>query len=290
MSLEINKVHLMNNIDGMKKMDAESVDLVVTSPPYDNLRSYNDSSSWNMDVFYQVADEMIRVLKPGGVICWNVADAVVPFHGKKKQDGTSKSGSSFRQCIYMQDKGLNFHDNLIYAKHGPRFPSGKNSLRYSNVYEYVFVMSKGRPNTVNLLKDKPNKTGGTVGTKGGGGGRDAKTGEIIKNDKNRKFQTQEFGIRFNIWTISNVFGTTGQTDRRAYGHPALMPNGLAGDCIQSYSQEGDLVLDPFMSSGTTARQAFTLGRDYIGFEIDETYHKLCEEINSDHMNQGRLPL
>lgn len=280
----------MNNIDGMKKMDAESVDLVVTSPPYDNLREYNDSSSWNMDVFYQVADEMIRVLKPGGIICWNVADAIVPFHGKKKGTGTSKSGSSFRQCIYMQDKGLNFHDNLIYAKHGPRFASNDKSTRYSNVYEYVFVMSKGAPNYVSLLKDRPNKTAGTASVRGGGGGLRTKDGSLTTNDptKAKKKITPEFGIRFNIWTISNVFGTTGQTDRRAYEHPALMPNGLAADCIKSYSQEGDLVLDPFMGSGTTARQAYLLERDYIGFEIDPTYHKLCEEINGDFMNQGRL--
>lgn len=269
-------------------MESESVDLVVTSPPYDNLRSYNDSSSWSFDVFKEVADEMIRLLKPGGVICWNVADAVVPFHGSKKEDGASKSGSSFRQCIYMQDQGLNFHDNLIYAKHGPRFPSGKHSLRYSNVYEYVFVMSKGRPNTVNLLCDKPNKTTGNTGTKGGGGGRDAKTGEIIKNDKSRKVTTQDLGIRFNIWTISNVFGTTGQTDRRAYEHPALMPNGLAADCIKSYSKEGDLVLDPFMGSGTTARMAYRQNRNFIGFEIDPTYHKLCETITDDTVEEVEI--
>ena len=279
--LETNKVHHMSCIDGMKEMDAESVNLVVTSPPYDQLRAYNDSSSWTFEVFTQVADQIIRVLKPGGVICWNVADAVMEVH---KGQGTSKSGTSFRQCLYFQDNGLNFHDNLIYAKHGPRFASNDKSTRYSNVYEYVFVMSKGTPEHCHLLKDRPNKTAGLTGTRGGGGGRNAKTGEIIKNDKSKKRTTPELGIRFNIWTISNVFGTTGQSDRRAYEHPALMPNGLAGDCIRSYSNEGDLVLDPFMGSGTTARQAYSLDRNYIGFEIDDTYHKLCEDINGDLMN------
>jgi len=292
MSLETNKVHLMSNIDGMKQMDAESVDLVVTSPPYDQLRSYNDSSAWNFETFKQVADELIRVLKPGGTICWNVADAVVQYHDKKQ--GTSKSGTSFRQCLYFQENGLNFHDNLIYAKHGPRFASSHKSTRYSNVYEYVFVMTKGTPKNVTLIADRPNKTAGQSGVSGGGRSVDGKIIKTKKNEdgtsKKRKDPVPQFGIRFNIWTISNVFGTTGQSDRRAYEHPALMPNGLANDCIRSYSNEGDLVLDPFMGSGTTARQAFNLDRDYIGFEIDETYHKLCEDINSDHMNTGRLPL
>ena len=277
MSLEINKVHLMSNIDGMAAMDAESVDLVVTSPPYDNLRSYNDSSSWNFEMFKQVADGCMRVLKPGGVIAWNVADAVVQdMHGKKS--GSSKTGTSFRQAIYFQDGGLNFHDELVYQKHAPRFASGKNSLRYSDVTEYVFIMSKGRPSTINLIKDKPNKGAGKTFKRDGGrnvdgsrnrAGADAKIGVI-----------HEFGVRENIWRYVTSFGA-GQNDKRAYEHPALMPMNLALDLIKSYSNEGSLVLDPFMGSGTTARMAHSVGRDYIGFEIDPTYHQLCETITSD---------
>ena len=274
--LEINKVHLMSNIDGMKEMEPESVDLVVTSPPYDNLRTYNDSSSWTFDVFREVADGLIRVLKPGGVIAWNVADAVVQdIHGKKT--GPSKTGTSFRQAIYFQDNGLNFHDELIYQKHAPRFAAGKNSLRYSDVTEYVFIMSKGRPNIINLIKDKPNKGAGKVFKKDGGR---AASGERIKGDGVKTGVIHEFGVRENIWRYVTSFGA-GQTDRRAYEHPALMPMGLALDLIKSYSEEGSLVLDPFMGSGTTARMAHSVGRNYIGFEIDETYHKLCETITSE---------
>lgn len=285
--LDINKVHLMSNIDGMAQLDAESVDLVVTSPPYDNLREYNNSSTWNFETFKQVADGLIRVLKPGGVICWNVADAVVNLHGKKKEDGTSKTGTSFRQCLYFMDNGLNFHDNIVYRKHAPRFASGSKSLRYSDVTEYCFILSKGRPNTINLIMDKPNKGAGKVFKRDGGrntdgtrnrAGEDAKTGVI-----------HEFGVRENIWQYVTSFGA-GQTDKRAYEHPALMPMNLASDLIKSYSNEGDLVLDPFMGSGTTARMAHRDDRNYIGFEIDETYHKLCETITGDFENVGKLPL
>ena len=270
----------MSNIDGMAQMDAESVDLVVTSPPYDNLRTYNDSSSWDFETFKQVADGLMRVLKPGGVIAWNVADAVIPdYHDKNS--GPSKTGTSFRQSLYFQDNRLNFHDELIYHKHAPRFASGVNSLRYSDVTEYVFIMSKGRPNAINLLRDKPNKGAGKVFKKDGGR---AATGERIKGDGTKTGVIHDFGVRENIWFYVTSFGA-GQTDKRAYEHPALMPMNLAGDLIRSYSNEGDLVLDPFMGSGTTARQAFKLDRQYIGFEIDPTYHQLCETITTEAVEE-----
>ena len=277
MTLDINKVHLMSNIDGMHEMEPESVDLVVTSPPYDNLRTYNDSSSWDFETFKQVADGLIRVLKPGGVIAWNVADAVIAdYHGKKS--GPSKTGTSFRQAIYFQDNGLNFHDELVYRKHAPRFASGKNSLRYSDVTEYVFIMSKGRPSTINLLRDKPNKGAGKVFKRDGGRNKDGSRNRA--DEKSGTGVIHEFGVRENIWYYVTSFGA-GQTDKRAYEHPALMPMNLALDLIKSYTIEGDLVLDPFMGSGTTARMAHSIDRNYIGFEIDPTYHQLCETITKD---------
>ena len=278
MSLEINKVHLMSNIDGCDQLDEESVDLVVTSPPYDNLRSYNDSSEWNFETFKKVADGLIKVLKPGGVIAWNVADAMVEIH-KRKGDlkGTSHSGTSFRQCLYFMDQGLNFHDNLLYVKPAARFAAGAKSLRHSNVYEYCFILSKGRPKAINLIVDKPNKGAGKYYVKGGGRSVD---GERIGRSKDKaKYLTPEFGVRTNLWTYTNT-----HSDKEAYEHPALMPPGLALDLIKTYSNPGDLVLDPFMGSGTTARQAYSVDRNWIGFEIDPTYHQLCVNLNSKVMN------
>lgn len=282
--LDINKVHLMSNIDGMAQLDAESVDLVVTSPPYDNLREYNNSSSWDFETFKLVAAGLVRALKPGGVICWNVGDAVISDMMGKKM-GPSKSGTSFKQCLYFMELGLNFHDNLLYEKHAARFASGKNSLRYTDIYEYVFVLSKGRPSTINLIRDRPNKGAGKVFKKDGGRGKD---GQRIKGDGVKTSVIADFGVRHNIWRYVTSFGS-GQTNKKAYEHPALMPQTLVADLIKSYSNEGDLVLDPFMGSGTTARMAYDQDRDYVGFEIDPTFHKLCEEINEEEMNKGRLP-
>ena len=276
--LDVNKVHLMSNIDGMKLMDEDCVDLVVTSPPYDNLREYNESSFWNWDTFTQVADGLIRTLKPGGIICWNVADAIVPLHGKKKENGTSRTGTSFKQCLYFMENGLNLHDHIIYEKPAARFGASAKGNRYSDVYEYVFILTKGRPAHVKVIADKPNKGFGTYFTKDGGRGKD---GQRNRDAAKTKIAVKEFGVRHNIWRINNA---APPDDKRAYDHPALMPQLLASDLIQSYSFEDDLVLDPFMGSGTTARMAFKQNRNYIGFEVDPTYHSLCETINNDTMN------
>ena len=268
----------MSNIDGMNFMTPECVDLVVTSPPYDNLREYNESSFWNWETFTQVADRLIRVLKPGGIICWNVADAIVPLHGKKKENGTSRTGTSFKQCLYFMENGLNLHDHIIYEKPAARFGASAKGNRYSDVYEYVFILTKGRPAHVQVIADKPNKGFGTYFTKDGGRGKD---GQRNRDEAKTKIAVKEFGVRHNIWRINNA---APPDDKRAYDHPALMPQLLASDLIQSYSFEDDLVLDPFMGSGTTARMAYKQNRNYIGFEVDPTYHALCETINNDTMN------
>jgi DNA modification methylase len=278
--LDINKTHLMSNIEGMNLMEPESVDLVVTSPPYDGLRDYNESSTWNFDIFQEVANGIIRVLKPGGICCWNVGDAIVPLHGKKKENGTSRTGSSFRQCLYFMDQGLNFHDHIIYEKPAARFGASATGMRYSDVFEYVFILTKGRPAHYKVIADKPNKGFGTYFTKDGGRRKD---GSRNRDPERKKIAVKEFGVRHNIWRINNA---APHDDKRAYEHPALMPPVLAGDLIRSYSFEDDLVLDPFMGSGTTAREAFKQNRNYIGFEIDETYYNLCQDINSEFMGNN----
>ena len=270
----------MSNIDGMSLMDPESVDLVVTSPPYDNLRDYNDSSSWNFETFQKVADGIIRVLKPGGICCWNVGDAIVPLHGKKKEDGTSRTGTSFRQCLYFMDQGLNFHDHIIYEKPAARFGASAQGSRYSDVFEYVFILTKGRPEHLKVIADKPNKGFGTTFTKDGGRSKD---GSRNRDEAKTQIAVKEFGVRHNIWRINNSFGS--QTSKRAHEHPALMPVELAYDLVKSYSFEGDLVMDPFMGSGTTARCAYQQDRNFIGFEIDPTYHELCVSITNEEIER-----
>ena len=263
MKLSLNDTHHMNCIDGMQLMDAESVDLVVTSPPYDDLRTYNDSSKWDHNVFKQVADEITRVLKPGGVIMWNVNDATVKG---------SETGSSFRQCLYFMDAhGLRLHDTMIYEKTGTAFASGPNSVRYTQIFEYCFILSKGKPKTINLIQDKKNKWAGYTSF---GNAKTRKKDGTMHDPGRKSNEIREWGVRTNIWKIKNS-GGFGQSCKASYKHPATMPEELARGHVITWSNENDLILDPFMGAGTTAQVCLEENRNFIGFEIDDTYHQMC---------------
>ena len=265
MKLSLDDTYLMSCIDGMQLMDEESVDLVVTSPPYDDLRTYNDSSKWDHNVFMQVADNLTRVLKQGGVIMWNVNDATIKG---------SESGSSFRQCLYFMDKcGLRLHDTMIYEKTGTAFASGPKSVRYTQIFEYCFILSKGKPKTINLIQDKKNAWAGYTSF----GNAKTRKKDGTMHDPNRKSNViREYGVRTNIWKIKNS-GGFGQSSKASYKHPATMPEELARGHIQTWSNPNYLVLDPFMGAGTTAQVALEEKRHFIGFEIDEMYHGMCVE-------------
>ena len=261
--LDIDTTHLMSCVDGMQLMDAESVDLCITSPPYDDLRTYNDSSKWDFNVFKDVAAGLARVLKPGGVIMWNVNDATVKG---------SETGSSFRQCLHFMDAhGFRLHDTMIYEKTGTAFASGPKSVRYTQIFEYCFILSKGKPKTTNLIQDKKNKWAGY--TSFGNAVTRKKDGTF--NDPGKKSNPiREYGVRTNIWKIKNS-GGFGQSSKASYKHPATMPEELARGHIQTWSNKGDLIIDPFMGAGTTAQMCIEEGRNFVGFEIDPTYHEMC---------------
>jgi len=237
----LDAVHCMDNCKGMMMLPDECVDLVVTSPPYDDLRTYG-GHSWD---FYGVAWNLARVLKPGAVIVWNVAD--------QTKDG-SETGTSMRQALHFQSLGLNLHDTMIYQVAGTG-AKGSN-LAYWQEWEYCFVLSKGKPKAWN-----PIKTGKTTTT---GGERRKNTGEV----KQQRDRQENEGRPGNIWRYA-----VGQDST---GHPAPFPYKMAADHIVSWSNKGDIVLDPFMGSGTTAKAAQELGRHYIGFEINPEYVEICQ--------------
>ena len=260
--LEVNKTYHVNCIAGMQQLDDECIDLVVTSPPYDDLRTYNDNTKWDINVFYSVAAQLNRVLKPGGVIMWNVNDATIKW---------SESGSSFRQALHFMELGLRLHDTMIYEKTGTAFASGVNSVRYTQQFEYCFVLSKGKPKTVNLLCDKKNKW---AGHKSWGNAQTRKKDGSIHDPGKKSKEIKEWGVRTNIWKIKNS-GGFGQSSKTSYKHPATMPEELARGHIHTWSNEGDLILDPFMGSGTSAQICLEMLRNFIGFEIDDEYYNMC---------------
>lgn len=226
-----------------------SIHLVVTSPPYDNLRTYQ-SCTWD---FPKLAEQLHRVLVPGGVVCWIVGDAVV--------DG-SETLSAFRQAIHFKDVcGLRIHDTMIYEKRNFSHP---DRTRYHQIFEFMFVLSKGRPRCFNPIRDKKNLTAGCVGNLGVNTFTERDGSKSVRAKK----VTAEFGMRHNVWKGN----TRGQEDMcKVLTHPAMMPRWVARDHITSWSNPGDTVLDPFAGSFTTIQEAVKLGRHAIGFDICEDY-------------------
>lgn len=253
-------------LERMREIPDGSVDMVMTSPPYDDLRSYNDGEMWTWDVFVGVAQECARLLKPGGTIVWNVGDATV---------NGSETGSSFRQALHFKDMcGLNLHDTMIWNKGG--FSAvGALATRYAPVFEYMFVLTKGRVATFNPIKDRPNKWAGST-VHGTVKDRHGVARPVAGGNQKR---LADFGQRFNVWEIP--------PHRQVGGHPAPFPIILAHDHIVSWSNPEDTVLDPFAGSGTTAIAAERTGRNWICIERDETYFATaCERVEKEVSERG----
>jgi len=260
-SVPVNQIICGDNVETLRTLPDACVDLTVTSPPYDNLRTYG-GHTWD---FEGVAQQLWRVTKPGGVVVWVVNDATV--------DG-SETGTSFRQALRFMEIGFRLHDTMIYSKH-PQFPDKR---RYQSGFEYMFVFSIGDPISVNLIADKKNSC---FGQKVHGTNRQKDGSLSVASCKGQEYR--QFGVRLNIWHFATGGGVTTQ-DRFAFEHPAMFPEALARDHILSWSNEGDLVLDPFSGSGTTAKMAKLMGRQYLGIEINPEY---CE-IANERLRQGVL--
>jgi site-specific DNA-methyltransferase (adenine-specific) len=231
----------------MKRMPDDFVDLVVTSPPYDNLRTYN---GYSFD-FESIAAELFRVVKPGGVVVWVVGDAVLK--------GT-ESGSSFRQALHFMSLGFNLHDTMIYAKNNP-IPLTHN--RYEQQFEYMFIFSKGKPKTFSPKLKINKNVGGSIGK------FYQKASDKDTSKANTDKPIKKVSIENNIWFYS--------VGRNKYKHPAPFPEQLALDHVLTWSVEGDVVYDPFMGSGTTAKAAVMTGRQWLGSEISQEYADIALE-------------
>ena len=251
--MELDKIITGDSAVVLQSLPPDCIDLTVTSPPYDNLRTYN---GFVFD-FETIARELFRVTKARGVVVWVVNDAVI--------DG-SESGTSFRQALYFMQCGFNLHDTMIYWKNAFAFPEVN---RYAGCFEYMFVFSKGSPKTANIQRvatNQENRVKGKVSSY-----RQA-TGETLKKMVNGKNDRP----MENIW-IYEVGYSKSTTDKEAFDHPAMYPERLASDHILSWSNEGDIVLDCFTGSGTTLKMAKMLNRHYLGIEISPEYVTLAEK-------------
>ena len=249
------KLHCGDCLNVMGGISTNFIDLTVTSPPYDNLRDYGgEGRSWNFDTFTPIAKELYRITKPGGVLVWIVNDGTV---------NGGETGTSFRQALFFQECGFTIHDTMIWKK----ISCFQNHNRYIPSFEYMFVLSKGKPKTVNLIKDRENKSWGKK-VHGLYVSKDGTKHRHTAHGKNKGIK--KFGSRLNIWEVP-------PNRHNHSGHPAVFPGQLARDHIITWSNPGDIVFDPFMGSGTTGREAILLGRDFIGVEINPTYFKISKK-------------
>ena len=237
-------------LERMKEIPDGSVDLTVTSPPYDNLRTYNNSLDWGEHIWKPVLQELFRVTKKGGVVVWIVSDATIKG---------SETGTSFRQALYAKEIGFNLHDTMIYQKAGTG-ACGSN-LCYLQSFEYMFVFSKNKPLTIRKIADHVNKSFGTKCT----------ADRVNKKGQKRKKErvVPKMSVRSNIWRYS--------VGQKNVNHPAIFPEKLANDHIISWSNEGDTVLDCFMGSGTTGKMALINNRKFIGIEKDAGYFEIAKQ-------------
>ena len=247
----------------MKKIPSDSIDLTVTSPPYDNIRDYK-GYCFEKEDFVNIVKELYRVTKNGGVVVWVVGDSTIKG---------SESGTSFRQALGFMDGGFKLHDTMIYEKNTSSFPARRTGKRYTQIFEYMFVFCKGKIKTGNLICDKPNKWAGH--TNWGKNTQRGKDGEL-KKTKDIK-PVPDFSPRNNIWKY-NVGKGFNSKDKESHKHPAIFPEKLAEDHILTWSNKDDVVLDPFMGSGTTCKMAKKNGRKYIGIDISKEYCELAEKI------------
>ena len=256
--LELNKIYNQDCLEGLKELSNDSIDLTVTSPPYDNLRKYNGNiDQWSFEKFKAIATELYRVTKLGGIVVWVVGDGTVKG---------SETGTTFRQALYFKECGFNIHDTMIYEKNNPVPQADKT--RYTQSFEYMLVLSKGKPKTVNRIMTECQHIGKVHFGKNklNDENCDRKIDRAVKPTKPLK----------NIWRY-NVGVNQSSKDKIASGVPAIFPEKLAQDHILSWSNEGDTVLDCFMGSGTTAKMSVLNNRNYIGFEISKEYYEIANE-------------
>ena len=249
-------------LEKMKEIDDGSVDLTVTSPPYDNLRTYNGNNAlWGEHVWRDVIAELYRVTADGGVVVWVVADATIKG---------SETGTSFKQALHAMDCGFRLHDTMIWGKPNP-IPRTHN--RYEQAFEYMFVLAKGKPATWSPVK-VPSKLAGKPRT-----GTMQHDASGVRATKHKGGVTAALKVPGNVWLAAGESKTS---------HPAPFPEALARDHIVSWSNPGDVVFDPFLGSGTTGKMAILEGRRFIGIEREPNYFDIACRRIEDAQRQGGL--
>lgn len=273
--MKVNEIYNEPCEKTMLQMPSGYIDLVVTSPPYDQIRDYGENNTENGFNFAEISNQLFRVVKDGGVVVWIVADQTI---------NGSETGTSFKQALRFMKLGFNLHDTMIYEKGGAVYPASEKSNRYSQLFEYMFIFSKGKPKTVNLLKDKPNRWFNS--RRFGKNTKRQKDGTLTVSKREK--DTGRLGYRGNIWNYS-VGGGNSSSDEIAFQHPAIFPEMLAADHIKTWTNNNDLVYDPMGGSGTVAKVSHVLGRRWIMSEIESKWAEVARKRMQPYISSYKIP-
>lgn len=249
--IRFSTIYNENCLATLDRLQDGLIDMTLTSPPYDDLRDYN---GYHFPV-EEIASKLFAKTQDGGVVIWVVGDRTV------KGDETL---SSFKHAFAFKEAGFRVHDTMIYAKNNP-IPSDCGK-RYRQCFEYMFCFSKGQPKTFNPI---------TKSIKQEKAFKSFRITKVGRNDLDHDH------IAPKERKVNNIFfynvGTSSSKDKIAFRHPAIFPEQLAEDQIRTWTNEGDVVYDCFMGSGTTAKSAELLGRRWFGSEISEEYVTIANE-------------
>ena len=261
-NMELSRIYHEHCLDTMKRMPENFIDLTITSPPYDDLRDYN---GYHFPV-EEIAAMLFEKTKPGGVVIWVVGDRTL---------NGSETLTSFRHAITFETAGFRVHDTMIYAKNNP-IPSDCGK-RYRQCFEYMFAFSKGQPATFNPITQPIKQE------------KAFKSFRITKSGRN---DLNHDHVAPRERKVNNIFfynvGTSSSKDKIAFEHPAIFPEQLVSDQISTWTNEGDLVYDCFMGSGTTAKVAHLLNRRWLGSEISDEYVRIAEERLRSHLDKSDI--
>ncbi len=267
----VNQIQCCDCVVGMSRLPVDCIDLTVTSPPYGKMRDYG-GQEFTYVKFQSIARELFRITKPGGIVVWVLRDQFVRLKGA--------TGDSARQWLYFQEVGFNLHDQIPMERNAQRWP-GRN--RYGNSLEYAFVVSKGSPKFVNLIRDRENRHAGTVKVFT----RRAENGE--RQVAGKPQAVNRLGVRGAVWRYNVGRNTTTKDHDTLRAHPALMPEQVAEDHIVSWSRPSELIFDPMAGGGTTCKMALLNNRRYFGFEVHPPYHlaamRRLSEARQNYLNR-----
>jgi len=253
----LDRIILADCVEGMRRLSGDCIDMTLTSPPYGEIRRYGDHP-FGFEKFQAVAGELFRVTKPGGVVVWVVRE--------QAPRGKGETGDSSRQRLYFQEVGFVLHHTMVMDRKGCRWP-GRN--RYGQPLEFAFILSKGRPKSVHLIRDRENRHAGKVNNFI----KRTVDGRIVPAGKPQVVPT--LGVRGAVWSYAVGRNVSTKDHYALVGHSAIMPEKMARDHIVSWSRPGDLIFDPFCGAATTCKIALLNHRRFLGFEVHEPYYELA---------------